>query len=286
MNKLFFIILFNLQSAVVFADSDVSFGVERSIESSVLKEHRTYYVYLPPSYNQSSTQYPVVYLLDGDVHRWKVVAGMLEGLSTATLDHQIVESIVVAVPSSENAIRERDLTPTNVAKWTFKGEILEEFDNSTGNADRYLMFFKDELMPEINNKYRTSDQRIIVGESFGGLFAAYALLKEASVFTDYLIIDPTSIWDDNYLNRKYAKLDFVERNLNARVYMGFANNSALGDIGVTNLEWGREFAANIALNRSESFSVREQYFEDESHGTVALMSWYNGFKYLLRKETQ
>jgi enterochelin esterase-like enzyme len=162
-NRLFIFVLLCFKSVMALANSDVSFGVERSITSNILQENRTYFVYLPPSYGSSKAQYPVVYLLDGDVHRWKAVAGLLEGLSTATLEQQVAEAIVVAIPGSENAIRERDLTPTNIAKWTFKGKVLEEFNNNTGNAAHYLSFFKEELIPEINKTYRTSGQRVIVG---------------------------------------------------------------------------------------------------------------------------
>ncbi|WP_412972653.1 alpha/beta hydrolase [Glaciecola sp. MF2-115] len=263
------------------ANQNLRFESTHEIKSKVLEEQRTYYVYLPPSYHSSNNRYPVIYVLDGDMHRFKAISGMLEGLSTDTLEKQVQEAIVVAIPNSENAIRERDLTPTNIKQWTFKDKVLQEFDGDIGNANKYISFFSNELIPEINKTYRTSSKRVLIGESFGGLFAAYALISEPSTFSDYLIIDPTSLWDNNYLNKAIAKARFSSLELSADVFIGFANNAALGDIGLTNLAWGREFYTNLSMNKSEQFNVKEQYFEQETHGTVALLSWYHGLRYLL-----
>lgn len=278
------LLLFWLVSGVSHAGQSLPFATQQRLHSEVLGEDRTYFVYLPPSYEESDRRYPVIYVLDGDVHRLKAVAGMLEGLSTETLGRQVTEAIVVAIPNSENAIRERDLTPTNIPQWTFKDRVLDEFDGNIGNAANYLRFFKQELIPAINAAYRTSDKRVLVGESFGGLFAANALLTDSSVFSDYLIIDPTSLWDNNYLNRTYKQRHFAQQHPVAKVFIGFANNSALGDIGNTNYTWGNEFATSLQQNVSDNFTIKTRYFEHETHGTVAMLSWYYGLKYLLTNE--
>ncbi len=275
------LLLLTLQVAPLQAAAELSFGVKQQIASRALQEDRRFYVYLPPSYSQNNTAYPLIILLDGDVHRWKAFAGMLEGLSTETLERQVKQAIVVAVPSSEHAIRERDLTPTSLARWTFNGKLLEQFAGPTGNAAAYLTFFKNELIPQLQRQYRITAERMIVGESFGGLFSAAALLNDPTVFSHYLIIDPTAVWDDNYLNRQLKTVNFAEKQLAAQVYIGFANNTAIGDIGVTNLAWGQQFATALAANKSVAFSIKQQYFADESHGTVALQAWYHGLKHLL-----
>ena len=256
-----------------------------SIKSEVMQEVRRYSVYLPPSYHSDKAQqssYPVIYLLDGDKHRLLGIAGMVESLSTQTLEQQIHEAIIVAIPNSDAAIRERDLTPTNV-DWTFKEQVLERFEN-IGNADNFIKFFEQELIPEINAQYRTSNKRIVVGESFGGLFAAHTLLTKPKLFSDYLIIDATYLWDKNYLNRTYDSLNFNKQVLNANVYLAFANNQAFGEIGETNLQWGQSFAKKLGQNASLTFQLKSQYFAHESHGTVALLSWYHGLRWLLANE--
>ncbi|MDF3125919.1 alpha/beta hydrolase-fold protein [Rheinheimera sp. 1928-s] len=275
--KLVFMFLVSSVSAVTQAAD--SLGKWHGLDSKVMQERRNFAVYLPPSYGKSNKEYPVIYLLDGDQRRLNVVAGIQDALSTEILEQQVNEAIIVAIPNSELAIRERDLTPTNV-DWVFKGKLLEDFDN-IGQADRFIEFFRQELIPQINAKYRTSDKRILVGESFGGLFAAHTLLSQPDVFTDYLIIDPTSLWDNNYLNRKYIALDYDKKLTKANVWFSFANNEAFGDIGATNYQWGMELVSR--LKKHPTVKVSEQFFQHESHGTVALQSWYFGLLHLNKK---
>ena len=129
--------------------------------------------------------------------------------------------------------------------------------------------------------YNTNNDRVLVGESFGGLFASYALMHHPSSFSSYLIIDPTSIWDNNYLNRQFEELSFENSKPSAKVFFAFANNSKLGDIGITNKQWGQIFASKLESMNSEEFSVKQQYFDGETHGTVAFLGWYHGLKFLL-----
>ncbi|MFZ8199971.1 alpha/beta hydrolase [Alteromonas portus] len=263
--------LFALHS---FAGDSIVLGSSTFLESEIMGEDRPFMVYLPPTYGVSENLYPVIYLLDGDIHRFKGFVGVLESLSTETLDKQVQESIVVAVP---NTNRSRDLTPSPMIEWKFKNQILDTF-TQTGNAKQFRKFLESELIPAIDAAYRTSQKRVLVGESFGGLFAADTLLKSPSVFTDYLIIDPTSLWDNNYLNREFNSSGKV-LNSKSRVYFAFANNSHLGEIGLTNYKWGTTFASSV-IDAKKGMS-QQQYFENETHGTVALLAWYNGLKVLL-----
>ncbi|GAA0213693.1 hypothetical protein GCM10009123_21130 [Kangiella japonica] len=239
-----------------------------------MDENRPYMVYLPPTYETGENTYPVIYLLDGDIHRFKGFVGVLESLSTGTLESQVQEAIVIAIP---NTNRSRDLTPSSLREWKFKGRVLETF-KQTGNAKQFAKFLKKELIPAVDTKYRTSQRRVLVGESFGGLFAAYTLIESPSVFTDYLIIDPTSLWDNDYLNLS-LNAGNRDKKFNSRVYFAFANNSHLGDIGLTNYKWGSTFASSV-IDNNDAIS-QQQYFENETHGTVAFLAWYNGLKTLI-----
>lgn len=274
MNKLLLTILTVLFVSSVNASDVIGLGVSSSLTSEIMKENRPYMVYLPPSYQTSNNTYPVIYLLDGDVHRFKGFVGVLESLSTATLENQVHEAIVVAIP---NTNRSRDLTPSILHEWKFKGRVLDTF-LETGNAGLFTQFLKEELVPHIEKTYRTSTQRVLVGESFGGLFAANVLLHSPSLFTDYLIIDPTALWDNNYLNRTYLA-NCKNITFQANTYFAFANNTHLGEIGITNYQWGRDFASSV-INNSSGIA-KQRYFENETHGTVALLGWYAGLKELL-----
>lgn len=271
---LFFTVNVNASESIILAKT-------YQLKSSILNEQRNYSVYLPLSYSKNPNQvYPVIYLLDGDPTHLKAVAGLVEALSTERLEQQIQQAIIVAIPNSKNAIRERDFTPTNV-DWTFNGKLLEKFEN-IGNAANYTVFFEKELIPFINKNYRTSNKRVLIGESFGGLFASYVLLTNHTLFTDYLIIDATYIWDNNYLNRYFKSNQLENKEMAGNVYFTFANNAtAFGEIGKTNYKWGLAFAEKLSNHRSKNLKVTQRYFESETHGTVAGLSWYYGLRKLL-----
>ncbi|KPH90111.1 esterase [Pseudoalteromonas undina] len=280
--KALLIVFINLYFITVsYASENIVFAKTHQLTSVILGEQRSFSVYLPPSYNENPNKvYPVIYLLDGDQTHLKAVAGLVEALSSDRLEQQIQQAIIVAIPNSKNAIRERDFTPTNV-DWTFNGKLLERFEN-IGNALNYSAFFEKELIPLINKNYRTSTKRVLIGESFGGLFASYVLLTNHALFTDYLIIDATYLWDNNYLNRYFNDNQFINKQLNGNVYFTFANNGeAFGEIGKTNYQWGLAFAKKLKAHPSDNLVINQRYFEDETHGTVAALSWYYGIKELL-----
>jgi predicted alpha/beta superfamily hydrolase len=258
-------------------------GHWQSIDSKILNEKRDFAVYLPPSYqNNESEKYPTLYLLDGDETRFKGLVGLVESLSTNNLGRQIPEFIIIAIP---NTNRNRDLTPTAV-NFMFKEQLLDEIKSISGGAKNFALFFEKELFPYMNNNYRTNDSRTLVGESFGGLFAAHIMLSKPQLFESYLITDATYIWHDNFLNRSIQKIKTLSNTAKVKAYLSLANNDHLGEIGITNQKWGRQFIKNLKSLNSDTIKTKSQYFANETHGTVALLSWYHGLLYLFKEQSK
>jgi hypothetical protein len=68
------------------------------------------------------------------------------------------------------------------------------------------------------------------------------------------------------------------------VYFTFANNGeAFGEIGKTNYRWGLAFVEKLKAHSSDNLIINQRYFEDETHGTAAALSWYYGLKSLLKR---
>ena len=160
------------------------------LRSEVLDELRKIYVSLPSSYHQCRRSYPVLYVLDANWH-FSVVASQVRYLSECGASDIIAPELIVV--GIENIDRDRDFTPTHVTE--YKGM---EFPTS-GGAPEFLRFLADELIPLIDSSYRTVDQRVLAGWSFGGLFAYYALLEEPSLFNGFIGISPSVWWEDEAL---------------------------------------------------------------------------------------
>lgn len=177
-------------------DSLISVGKKYSFYSNILKERRTYSVYLPPSYQRNpAKKYFVACVLDGGKNKFLEVAGIAQSMnSIPDLKMQIPELIIVAI---ENTDRTRDFTPTHSLNYLDE-ENIAAF-NSSGGADAFKAFIEKELMPRIDSLYRILSRNLIIGHSLGGLFAIHCLLESPGLFNYYILIDPSRFWDHNYI---------------------------------------------------------------------------------------
>lgn len=156
-----------------------------TIQSMVLGETRTINVYMPPGYASDTAAFAVLYMLDG---------GMAEDFPhvAMTIDSLIRLKRIppVLVIGIENTERRRDLTgPTTVAK---DSTIAPRVGGSAAFRD----FIRDELIPEVKRRYRTTDRTAIVGESLAGLFVVETLLQEPGLFRGYIALSPSLWWND------------------------------------------------------------------------------------------
>jgi predicted alpha/beta superfamily hydrolase len=116
--------------------------------------------------------------------------------------------IVVGVPNTE---RRRDLTgPTRVARDSTIAPRV-------GGSAAFRRFLRDELVPAIDARYRTTRERAIVGESLAGLFVVETLLTEPTLFAHYIALDPSLWWNGGALAdsapARLARLDVRGRTL-------------------------------------------------------------------------
>ena len=152
--------------------SEIVLGSVFTMASNVLGEAREFRVLLPASYSSSMSRYPVVYVLDGDSYFLAATSAVraLAGFGN------MPEAIVVAVTSPDRTI---DMTPPEVA--------VRGVDHPGG--DQFLAYMADELIPTIDQQYRTLPLRILIGHSHGALFNAYALYARPEAFRWHLAID-------------------------------------------------------------------------------------------------
>ena len=255
----------------------IEIGHRAQLYSEVLEEDREYLVYLPSSYNDDTfteRSYPVLYLLDGDAH-FHSVSGVVQFLSEdANGTRRIPEMIVVAIPNTD---RTRDLTPTHTMIG-YDGTEAEFLTNS-GGGDLFLDFLEGELFVEIENTYRTLPHRTLVGHSFGGLLTLHALVNSPELFDHYVAIDPSLWWHDQLLVTQAREVFQAGHGRTGSVYISLANNP---DLGFGNPELmqnaGRAFADVLQTANTDAFSSEMGYYEGDDHGSVPLISLYDGLQ--------
>jgi predicted alpha/beta superfamily hydrolase len=184
-----------------FAQMSVAGSQVRLLQSDIVNQEYQLLIKLPDGYGQSDKTYPVIYFLDA---QWDFPL-MISTYGQSYYDGFIPEAILVGIQwggenPNPNVLRERDFTPTHMAKVS-----------NSGGAANFLQFIKQELIPFIGNEYRSSDNRVLMGSSYGGLFTLYTLFNEPNLFNGYIPTSSASAWDNNLLF-SYAKV-FAEKKL-------------------------------------------------------------------------
>lgn len=257
----------------------LTIGTRDSIQSAILKEKRTFLVYTPPSYSDTSwtpQRYPVLYLLDGDAH-FHSVSGLVQILGTGVNGtYAIPEMIVVAIPNTD---RTRDMTPTRVDKG-FDGKPAPGLKTSGGMAN-FLGFIRDELIPRIDSTYRTSPYRIFVGHSLGGITVVSALYTIPETFHAYVAIDPSLWWDEMVL-LKQARKHLANGNYRNRVlYLGQANTLNPDDT-TANPHFDAMLRFNSVVETYNTSGLRYgyRYYANDDHGSVPLITEYDALRFI------
>ncbi|MDD3557906.1 MAG: alpha/beta hydrolase-fold protein [Melioribacteraceae bacterium] len=238
-------------------------GTKHSLRSNILNEDREYWISLPDSYNdkESSFQrYPVLLVLDGNLH-FKSIAGIVNYMSSDVYKSwKIPEMIVVAI---QNVDRRRDYTPD---------KIITVRENNTGGGDSFLSFLEDELLPELDQKFRTASYRILFGHSLGGLLAVHTYMKEKTLFNSFIAVDPSfGTWDSETMDKK---LDFLtEQSFERFIYIATAN---WGKRNIRNRD--RHVRLYEALNSKckGELPAKLEYFDNEDHSSVPIIAFHNG----------
>jgi uncharacterized protein len=160
------------------------------ISSEQVGEIRTINVWTPPGYAESADAYPVMYMPDGGIKEDfpHIANTMAELIRKGSIPPMILVGI-------ENTQRRRDLTgPTEVKKDKKIAPVV-------GGSEKFRAFIREELFPEINKRYRTTDAKGIIGESAAGLFIVETFFLQPSMFDYYIAMDPSLWWNDHELVR-------------------------------------------------------------------------------------
>ena len=165
------------------------------IASKYLAEKRTIEIYLPPSYQDSETKkYPVMYVMDGQEYFLHPVAYQ----RMLRFKDKSPEFIVVGINTDRKKRR----------------KLLYE------DADKLIGFFINELIPYVDENYRTSKEkeRIYFGWEMSGGFGLEILAHQQNTFNAFFIASPTHITGDRIsaLNKN------ITNNSSKAIYLYFS----------------------------------------------------------------
>ena len=271
-----FLLVFQLQ-AFSQMTTPYAIGTIQKIQSKILKEERTYFLELPESYETSSKEYPILVLLDGEV-TYHSHSGILKQMVQGG---QIPEMIIIAIT---NVDRVRDFTPTNYLT-NLNGSSAVENQKTSGGSAAFLKFIEEELLVEVEENYRTNSFKTLVGISHGGLLVGSSYLSKASSFNGFVSMDPSFWWDDQYVVKQISSTD-LEQIKNKRIYVStadkFENFDRIPGVFKANINAHELFNTTLKNKGIAPTNIELEYFKEENHWTVALMSLYHGMQFIYK----
>jgi hypothetical protein len=131
--------------------------------------------------------------------------------------------------------RRRDFIAPSVK--TDKGYI--GVSDTYGQADTFFSFLKGTIIPLAETKFNGHPiKRSFIGHSLGGLFAAYLLIHDDSMFHDLYALSP-ALWIDNYQILKKESEDKERiRSYDKNIWISCGGNETLNRIrrSVSNID--------------------------------------------------
>lgn len=246
-----------MNSAVNIANAE-----QFTLFSSNTQQEYKIYIHLPTSYSRSDTTYPVYYGLDADIG-----FGMNSEMSTLLAFRKEMPEVIIvgiaygAYPGQEGNNRMRDYTPT----------VVEEYDTS-GAAENFFGFIRDELIPVIDSKYRTDpSDRTLSGASLSGLFSLYVLFEHPGIFNRYKISSPSLWWDGGVILEYEKKYSEEYSDLPANVFL------SVGDVERTVVSW-KKLVKVLEDRNYKSLKLTTMIFDDAPHLTACILAGVRGIK--------
>ena len=242
--------------------AQISIGEVATLHSSILNEDRNLNIYLPHGYHPDSTRtYSAIYLLDGSKEEdFKHIAGLVQFMQLST---QMEPMIVVGI---ENIDRNRDFTHPSK-------DSLDIKDFPThGGSEKFIRFLKEEVQPYINKSYKTNNHKTLIGQSLGGLLATEVLLKNPSMFNDYIIVSPSLWWNEYRMLKNIDGLLDKQQFSNPTVFLSVGKeHPAMNEIADT--------LAKKLNNKSDVNCIYKPNY-DEDHATILHPAVYKALKTL------
>ena len=193
-------------------------------------------------------------MLDGEWN-FELVASYLDYMFD---NDAFPEMIVTGV---QNVNRNRDYVPREDASF-----------RDTGKADDFLEFVKEDWVDFIDYDYSSSQKRVLVGHSFGGVFTLHALFKEPELFDAYIALG-SSAWIADRVLFEEADAFFADASgADAFVYMAVGE----GDGGPT-LPSSTDLAHLFEENAPESMDWTFDITPKTDHFKNFVSGMHDGF---------
>lgn len=199
-------------SLVSAKGTEVVVGKTYTFESKKLAGSWQVQVSLPPSYEQTAHNYPVVYSLHGDFYFKFAVGGLQRLMEFGNMP----EVIIVGISNESNGY----------------------FAFGSEGANKFLDFMEADIFPFVEQNFRTHADRTVMGWHYTSGFIFHALSQRPNLFKNYI---PASPYLGGY---DVSKIDFKvltemadsQPDVKKQLYFGVLNNERTVSVASLSLD--------------------------------------------------
>ncbi|MEW6989063.1 alpha/beta hydrolase-fold protein [Colwelliaceae bacterium 6441] len=246
--KLCFFIVYLTCSLLTFkvsanvSKTDTTIGFTLTSHSTTLNEQRHVKIYLPESYNHSEQEYPVLYVLDGQWHFTNAVAIQQSLKAPLATPEMIVVGIMNKNPDRRT--------------W---------FSRESDKFEQYLL---KELIPYVDNQYRTQSRKVLFGWEMGAFFSSSTFLQHPDLFEAVILSSGGEIEDD--------VLNSFASEIKKDKYIYIANSNR----DVYTIKFADALSKALSQNNQKKLHWQYDKFDDETHQSTPYLALYQGIKYI------
>lgn len=222
---------------------EYNFGYQYKIQSKILSEERQLLIYVPEEYQKSVDNFPVVYILEGNIH-YKHATISVEKIQQSGW---MPASIIVAITDNEG---------TNIR------DYVQESDN-------FLLFINQEVQPFVAKNFRVNDYKTLFGHARSGTFVLETFIKDPAEFDNYIAANP-------YIRKetitRFEGLLNKNKPLNQSLYFSVGS---VHDNGSYNVNPVKELAELLKKKAPKSLQWKYQYLPLHGSHSSANVTLYD-----------
>lgn len=238
-----------------------------TIYSPTTQQNYRIQVRLPGDYQTNLTKhYPIIIKLDG---QWDfpLAASVVNNIY---YDGQMPQTIVAGIDwanieGNVHAIRARDLLP----------EPISAFEKS-GQAKKFVDALVDDIIPQLNQRYRLNGQEYLLGGSWGATFATFALLERPKVFDGAIAIAGDYQIANKAFEQQIQKLSKSKLLAGKRLYIGVGKQDRVAPVVVNYVE-------KLRQAELKDFSIKFDHLDGFGHSGMNVPGYANGYKYMFAR---
>ena len=244
-----------LASCAFWAQTPTFITVSEGVQEIEIRSKSTGDTYrikvnLPFGYANGQNNYPVLYALDGNV-----TFGMVS---------DIAKLLSFERPNSAQLIV--GVSYTSYKDWIGKrGRDFMPNTRSVESVENYLRFITEELMPLINENFRTkSNENTIYGHSSAAVFGFYALFNNPKHFKNYILTSPSLDEDGGYIKAMEQRYSPTHDGLKVNLYTSMGKGEKPEFIKAY-----RKFMEQLSQSDYQGISIRTDVFDGTHMSTMA-----------------